>query len=70
MKDYDTTRNIKHLVVYKCPCYTVRKEIAVLQGGSLPNLKKRGGGADEYIRSFNIVNTVRNVSCRIACLHR
>ena len=37
----------------------------MLQGGSLPNLKKKGGGADEYLRSFNIVDFIRNVSCRV-----
>lgn len=42
----------------------------VLQGGSLPSLKKKGGGAYEYLRSFNIINFVRNISRCTACLHR
>ena len=45
--------------------------VIVLQGGvSLPNLKKKGGGADEYIRGLNIVDSFRNVSYRAACLYR
>ena len=69
-KNNDKTRNLKYLVVQKYSCYTVGKGTVVLQGGSLPDLRKKGGDANEYLRSFNIVNTVRNVSCRIACLHR
>lgn len=38
----------------------------MLQGSSLPNLKKMGGDAYEYLRSFSIVNSVRNISCCIA----
>lgn len=29
-------------------CYDI-KRVIVLQGGNLPNLKKKGGGADGYI---------------------
>ena len=32
-------------------------------------IQRKGGGADEYIRGFNIVNAVRNVSYCFACLH-
>ncbi len=42
------------------PCYKVDKP---------PGLcKKRGGGAYEYIRSIDIVNSFRNVSHCAACL--
>lgn len=39
-------------------------------GGSLPYLKKRGGGADEYIRSIKPVIFRRFVSRCTACLYR
>ena len=39
----------------------------MLQGGSLPNLKEMGGGADEYIRGFDPVPAFswRNHSARL-----
>ena len=45
---------------------------AVVPSGTDPIMgNKRGGGdANEYIRSFNAVNSFRNVSHCIACLHR
>ena len=44
--------------------------VTVLQGGSLPNLKEKGGGVNEYIRGVDITGTFRNVPRRAACLHR
>ena len=44
--------------------------VTVLQGGSLPNLEKMGGGADEYIRSFKPVIFRWFVSDSTACLYR
>ncbi len=37
--------NIKYLVVWKCPCYTVRKEQSCYKVVASQNLQKRGGGA-------------------------
>ena len=47
----------------------MRKETVVLQGGSLPDLKKKGGGADGnvFVSGFNSVCDVFNYT---ACLHR
>ena len=44
----------------------------VFMGCDFPRvlLKKKGGGADEYIRGLNIVDSFRNVSYRAACLYR
>ena len=44
-------------------CAILCKRSVVLQGGKPPKLhKKMGGGAYEYIRSFNIVKPLRYVS--------
>jgi len=47
----------------------VRKETVVLQGGSLPNLKKKGGGADGnvFVSGLDSVCDIFNYT---ACLHR
>lgn len=44
-------------------------EVTVLQGGSLPDLHKRGGGVhgDIYISGYNLVCNILN---HTACLHR
>lgn len=42
----------------------------MLQGGSLPYLKKKGGGADGYIPDFEFIILGRVVSNRAACLYR
>ena len=43
--------------------------VTVLQGGSLPNLQEKGGGADGnvFISGFNLVCDIFNYT---ACLHR
>ncbi len=46
------------------------EKVIVLQGGSLPNLQKRGGGADGYIRSFKPAIFGWFVSGCAAYLHR
>ncbi len=48
----------------------VYEKVTVLQGGILPNLQKKGGGADGYIRSFKPVVFGRFVSGCTAYLHR
>ncbi len=47
----------------------VYEEVIVLQGGSLPDLQKKGGGADEnvFVSGFDPVCDVFNYT---ACLHR
>ena len=44
--------------------------VTVLQGGSLPNLQKKGGGADGFIRSFKPDVFGWFVPDCAACLHR
>ncbi len=48
---------------------SVYEEVIVLQGGSLPDLQKKGGGADEnvFVSGFAPVCDVFNYT---ACLHR
>ncbi len=51
------------------PVLYCEKGTVVLQGGSLPNLKKRGGGAygNVFVSGFDSVCDIFNYT---ACLHR